>query len=81
MDMFYECEDPEIENYADDTTLYICAFDIKGFISELQIASKLFTWFNNNHMRINPENKPPSFGFQYSKKSLFWWSLGRIKFN
>ena len=25
--------------------------------------------------------KPPSFTFQNSEKNLFWWSLGRIKFN
>ena len=34
-DMFYECEDSDIENYADDTTPYACAFDINTIISEL----------------------------------------------
>ena len=53
--MFYECEDSDIENYAEDTTPYACASDINRVISELQItANKLFTWFNNNHMKANP---------------------------
>ena len=55
--MFYQCEDSDIENYTDDTTPYTCASVINTVISELQItASKLFTWFNNYHMKANPEN-------------------------
>ena len=51
--MFYE--DSDISNYADDTTPYACLFDINTVI-ELQITvSKLFTWFDNNHMKANPE--------------------------
>ena len=42
--MFYECEDSDNENYADDTTPYVCVSDINTVISELQItASILFT--------------------------------------
>ena len=42
--MFYECEDSDIEIYANDTTLYACTSDINSVISKLQIsASKLFT--------------------------------------
>ena len=36
--MFYECEDSEIENYADNTTSYSCASDINTLTT-----SKLFT--------------------------------------
>ena len=54
--MFYECEDSDIENCADDTTSYACASGINTVISELQITGiKLFTWFNNNHMKANLE--------------------------
>ena len=54
--MFYECEDSGIENYADNTTPFACASDINAVVSELQITtSKLFTWFDNNHMKANPE--------------------------
>ena len=71
--MIYECEDSDIEHYANDTTLYVCAPDINIVFSELQItASKLFIWFNNNHMKANPEKNIPSFEFQNSEKSLFW---------
>ena len=76
--MFYVCEDSEIENYADDTTPFACASDINTVISELQITSnKLFTWFNNNHMKVIPHfwKKSTSFDFKNSEKSLFWWNL------
>ena len=54
--MFYKCEDSDIENYADDTTSYVCASDTYAVISELQITtSKLFTRFNNNHTISSPE--------------------------
>ena len=44
IDIFYEYEDSDIENYADDTTPYAFASDINAIISELQItASKLST--------------------------------------
>ena len=76
--MFYVCEDSEIENYADDTTPFACASDINTVISELQITSnKLFTWFNNKHMKVIPHfwKKSTSFEFKNSEKSLFWWNL------
>ena len=54
--MSYECEDSGIENYADDTTPYACASNINTVISGLQIPiNTLFTWFNNNDMKANPE--------------------------
>ena len=37
--MFYECEDSDIENYADDTFPYACASGINTVISELQITA------------------------------------------
>ena len=69
--MFYEYEDPDISNYADDTTPFACASDINTVISELQItASKLFTWFDN--MNANPEKSDFFFSSKTPKKSLFW---------
>ena len=54
-DLFYECEENDITNYADDTTLYSCGTDIPTVISELQaISTKVFNWFGNNHMKSNP---------------------------
>ena len=53
--MFYECEDSDIENYADETAPYACSSHINTVISEFQIrVSKLFTRFNNNRMKANP---------------------------
>ena len=36
IDLFYECEENDIANYADDTTPYSCGTDIPTVISELQ---------------------------------------------
>ena len=36
IDLFYECEDTDIENYTDGTTPCSCAIDILTAISELQ---------------------------------------------
>ena len=81
VDMYHEYEDSDIEKCADDTTPHACAPDINTVISELRItASKLFTWFNNNHMKTNSE-KATFFDFKNFEKFLFWWGLGRIKFN
>ena len=52
IDLFYECEENDIANYADDTTQYSCGTDIPTVISELQ--HKVFNWFGNNHMKANP---------------------------
>ena len=55
IDLFYECEENDIANYADDTTPYSCGTDIPTVISELQdILAKVFNWFGNNHMKANP---------------------------
>ena len=54
-DLFYECEDSNIANYADDTTPYACGENIRVVISELKsLAFRLFKWFENNHMKANP---------------------------
>ena len=54
-DLFYECEENDITNYADDTTLYSCGTYIPTVTSELQaISTKVFNWFGNNHMKSNP---------------------------
>ena len=76
IDMFYECEDSDIESYADDTTPYACASDINTVISELQItASKFFTCFDKNHMKANPEKSHFSLSFKTPKKAYFGGAL------
>ena len=55
IDLFFECDDSEIASCADDTTPYSCADDIPSVITQLQsTTSKLFSWFTNNHMKVNP---------------------------
>ena len=49
IDLFYECEESNIASYADDTTLYSCARD-----TQTQMTSKLFHWFQYNHLKANP---------------------------
>ena len=44
----------DIVNYADDNTPYATTNDIDSLIASLEEASKsLFTWFENNLMKIN----------------------------
>ena len=55
IDLFYGCEENDIANYANDTTLYLCCTDIPTVISKLQaISSKVFNWFGNNHLKAKP---------------------------
>ena len=55
IDLFYECNENDITNYADDTTTYSCDIHIPTVISELQdISTKVFDWFGNDHMKANP---------------------------
>ena len=56
-DLFYECEESNIASYADGTTPYSCARNTQIVISELKsISSKLFHWFQYNHLKANPGN-------------------------
>ena len=55
INLFYECEDSNVASYADDTTPYSCATDIPSLPLEVQTsATKLFRWFKNNHLKVNP---------------------------
>ena len=74
--MIYECEDSDIENYTDDINPYACAPDINIVISELQItASKLSTWYNNDHMKANPEKSHLLLSSKTQKKAYFVGAL------
>ena len=74
--MFYECENSDIESYANDTTPCLCASDISTGISELQVtASKPFTWFDNSFMTANPEKSHPLLSSKNPKKANFLGAL------
>ena len=54
IDFFFKCDDFEIAWYANNTTPYSCADDMRSIITQLQsTARKLFAWFTNNHMKVN----------------------------
>ena len=78
IDMLYECEDFNIENYADDITPYARAAD-NTVISELQTtASKLFIWLGDNHMKANPEKGHLLLSSKTPKKAYFGEALGEL---
>ena len=55
IDLFYEWEEKDIANYADDTTPYSYGTVISTAIPELQgMSTKVFNGFGNNHMKANP---------------------------
>ena len=54
IDFFFKCDDFEIAWYANNTTPYSCADDMRSIITQLQsTARKIFAWFTNNHMKVN----------------------------
>ena len=58
IDLFLECEDDNINSYADDTTPYCCAKDMSSVITKLRRNTlKIFKWLENNHMKANPGKK------------------------
>ena len=42
IDLFYECDENNIANYADDITLYSCGTDIPTVISEFRLSQQTF---------------------------------------
>ena len=52
-----EHEDCCFISYADDTTPYVLANNTAEVLQNLTIITqKLFTWFANNHMKVNHDN-------------------------
>ena len=52
-DLLFIVNSMDIANYADDNTPYATANDIDSLIASLEEASEsLFTWFDNNLMKI-----------------------------
>ena len=46
----------EICNYADDTMLYSCDYEVKNVITRLeQDANRLAAWFPENYMKLNED--------------------------
>ena len=57
-DLFFIVNSTDIANYTDDNTPYATGNDIGSLITSLEEASKsLFTWFDNNLMKINADKR------------------------
>ena len=55
-DIFFLMNGTEICNYADDTTLYSCHYEVKNVITRLeQDANRLAAWFPENQMKLNED--------------------------
>ena len=55
-DFFHFLEDLDIASYADDTTIYAVKENKESVINALEASSlPLFTWFNNNFMKVNSD--------------------------
>ena len=52
--LFYLLNDIEICNFADDTTEYVCDFNLELFLEKLRENSELaVTWFEKYYMKLN----------------------------
>ena len=52
-DMFYDIDDCNIMNYADDNTPYASSSNLINKLEES--TNNLFQWFRNNHMKANAD--------------------------
>ena len=54
--LFYLLNDIEICNFADDTTEYVCDFNLELFLEKLQENSELaVTWSEKYYMKLNTD--------------------------
>ena len=52
--LFWNIEETDVCNFADDTTLYACDMDLKTVLSKLEHDSLLaIEWFEANYMKLN----------------------------
>jgi len=55
-DLFFEINDSNVCNYADDTTLYLADISLKNLLLRLEHDSLLaISWFDNNYMKLNSD--------------------------
>ena len=49
-------EETGICNHADDMTIYVFGYELEHIVSSLETdAQKLFKWFFDNSMKLNPD--------------------------
>ena len=53
---FFQLNDIDICNFADDTTACVCDFNLESVIESLKENSELaITWFERNYMKLNTD--------------------------
>ncbi len=55
-DIFFLVTDTEICNYADDTTIFSCGYEIDNILETLERDANLLSdWFVDNYMKMNDD--------------------------
>ena len=55
-DLFYEIQDVDVNNHADDNTPYACASDINIVLEKLEAGTySLYKWFKQNYLKFNAD--------------------------
>ena len=55
-DLLLPLSNPEVCNYADDTTLFDCDDDIDSVVTRLELDSAhVVKWFSDNYMKLNED--------------------------
>ena len=54
IDLFHECKENDIANYADETIHFCVLLTFPLSFPNYRISTKNFNWFGNNHMKANP---------------------------
>ena len=59
-DIFFLVTDTEICNYADDTTIFSCGYEIDNILETLERDANLLSdWFVDNYMKMNDDKSHP----------------------
>ena len=54
--MLLSLSNPEVCNYADDTTLFVCNDDIDCVVTRLELdLAHVVKWFSDNYMKLNED--------------------------
>ena len=79
-DIFLLMNGTEICNYADDTTLYSCDYEVRNVITRLeQDANRLTAWSPENYMKLNEDKCHFIFLGLVTKELIFTLEKPRLK--
>ena len=70
-DLFLFITTCDIASYADDNSPYYCGRDINNVLQNLtKVTEQMFTWFENNGMKVNPEKSHLILSHPYEKETF-----------